>query len=348
MKLSVAKSSAFLEHPDQHLRVFLLYGPDTGLTRERASLLAKHFVNDLGDPFAVSDISAETLASDPARFADEMASIPMLGGRRLVRVRDAGDPLFAAIDRFLSAPPKTNPNGADSVAILEAGELDKRSKLRLRIEDDPLAMALPSYQEEGRVLDATITALLKEQGFTIARNALQELSTLLPPDRLGVRSEVDKLVTFAYGRKEKRIVEEDVDALIVDAGGQNVDAAVDAAAGGERGRLDALLVRLAAEGAAPTHILRSAQRHFLRLYEAAGLMRDENISAMEAIKRLRPPVFFKKEQPMAAQLNRWGTPRITKALALLMEAEAKGKTTGMPSELLAQRALLSIASGGRR
>jgi DNA polymerase-3 subunit delta len=313
------------------------------LTRERGDRLAGHFVDDAADPFAVSELSVETLGADPARFADEMASLPMLGGRRLVRVRDADDVLFTAIDRFLSSPPT-----GDSVAILEAGELDKRSKLRLRIEDDPNAIALPSYQEEGRALDATIATLLKEQGFSIARDALQELGGLLPPDRLGVRSEVNKLVTYAHDRKEKRIALADIDALIAAAGGQNVDAAIDAAAGGERATLDALLNRLAAEGTAPIQILRGAQRHFLRLYEAASLMGAENIGAGEAIKRLRPPVFFKKEEAMAAQLRRWSAPRIARALALLLEAEAKGKNTGMPAELLAQRALLSLASGGRR
>ena len=61
---------------------------------------------DLQDPFRVADLSAATLAADPARLADEAAQISLMGGRRVVRVRDAGDALAPLFGRFLADMPR--------------------------------------------------------------------------------------------------------------------------------------------------------------------------------------------------------------------------------------------------
>jgi DNA polymerase-3 subunit delta len=343
MKLSVAKAGAFVERPDKNLRLFLLYGPDSGLVRERGAILLKHFAKDVSDPFAVQELEADALHGDAARLHDEMASIPMLGGRRVVRIVEAGDALFSALDKVLGDLPK-----GDSVAIIEAGELDKRSRLRLRIEDDPVSMAIPCYPEEGPALDKTITDLLKTHGFTPERDALQALVALLPPDRRGVRMEVDKLATYAHGKNPPRITLDDVRAVCGDAGAQETDEAVEAAASGARAQLDHCLTRLTAENTPAVQILRASQRHFLRLYEAASLMREEEMSAAEALKRLRPPVFFKKEALMTRQLQRWKPKQIMAALALLIKAETRAKSSGLPSDRLAEKALRDIADFSAR
>ncbi len=57
MKLSAARVAAFLQRPDQAIRAVLLYGPDTGLVRERADTLARTVCPDLKDPFRVADLS---------------------------------------------------------------------------------------------------------------------------------------------------------------------------------------------------------------------------------------------------------------------------------------------------
>jgi len=336
MKLSVSKSAAFVDSPDKTLTLFLLYGPDAGLVRERGDALARKFVSDLSDPFAVAELGSETLAGDAARLADELAAIPMLGGFRLVRVRDAGDAMFTAVDQLLDAPPK----GA-CAAILEAGDLDKRSKLRARIEDDSRSIAIPCYPEEGFALEKSVQAMLKTDGFIIEREALERLTALLPPDRIGIRHEVDKLITFALKSDPKRITLEDVEATLSDAAAETIDEAVWAAASVNLPRLDAALARLEVEDIQPVTLLRAMQRHLLRLYEVRAAMAG-GASQEEAIRNLRPPVFFKREAQMREQARRWSLPALSEALRALVEAEARSKSTGFPAALLVSRALLGI------
>lgn len=336
MKLSVSKSAAFIEQPDKTLCLYLLYGPDAGLVRERGTALAKKFVADLSDPFAVADIGADTLHADAASLGDELATVPMLGDWRLVRVKDAGDNVFAAVDAALEHPPKGR-----AIAILEAGDLDKRSKLRLRVEDDARAMAIPCYAEEGYALDKTVQGMIKAEGFSIDRDALAMMVDLLPPDRIGIRLETDKLISYCLKAADKRITREDVQAALTDNAAEDIDDAVWAAASADIRTLDATLERLSAQDVQPVALLRGMQRHLLRLYEVRAHM-AQGLSMAEALKELRPPVFFKREKQMLDQARRWSLPALHTALHALVEAEVQCKSTGTPAERMAERALLGL------
>ena len=115
MRLAPARIAAFLQGPDPEIRAVLLYGPDEGLVRERAELVARSVCPDLKDPFRVADLTAAGLAADPARLADEAAQLSLAGGRRVVRVLGAGDALAKLFSGFLESTP------GDALVVVEAG-----------------------------------------------------------------------------------------------------------------------------------------------------------------------------------------------------------------------------------
>ena len=91
MKLAWRDIAKFAEKPDPRALAVLIYGPDEGLVRERLIQLTKTVVEDPNDPFNIADLTADIVTDDPARLSDEARSISMLGGRRVVRLRGAGD-----------------------------------------------------------------------------------------------------------------------------------------------------------------------------------------------------------------------------------------------------------------
>ena len=91
----------------------------------------------------------------------------MLGGRRVVRVREAGDALAAAAAAALQAP-------GDSLIVMEAsGALPARSKLRALAEGLEVGAAIACYPEEGRALGERIGATLAAAGISMDADALQ-------------------------------------------------------------------------------------------------------------------------------------------------------------------------------
>src|SRR4051812_37128436 len=156
MKYTAAQLATYLKRPDAGLRAFLVYGPDDGLVRERAEALGRSVAERLDDPFRVTTLAAAQLAGDPARLADEAAAMSLMGGRRVVQLRGAGDGLAGALGAVLNAP-------GDALIVVEAGELAARSSLRRLFEAAGNAAAIACYADGPRVLDRLIRETLAEQ-----------------------------------------------------------------------------------------------------------------------------------------------------------------------------------------
>ncbi len=334
MKIDTRAIPGFVKRPDPAARAVLLFGPDAGLVREYAEAIARTVVTDLADPFRVAELGTDTLKDDPARLSDEAAAISMLGGRRVIRVRGAGNETLAALKNLLDDPK------GDGLVVIEAGELDGKSGLRKLCESADNAAAIACYRDEGANLARTISDSLAACGISAESDALEWLAMRLGGDRAITRSEIEKL--SLYVGKGARAKVEDCQAVIGDSADIDLDDLTRATAGGDMTSLDRAFSRLASEGDSPIQVLRHVARYFQRLQIAQGEM-ARGMDADAAMARLRPPVFWKEKAPFKSQLSRWPLPRLTAALERLLDAEIQCKSSGMPGELVAQRCLMALA-----
>jgi DNA polymerase III subunit delta len=338
MIVKARDAERFSAGPPAGVIAALVYGPDTGLVRERAIGLAKSAVPDLADPFRVAELDDSILGSDPARLWDEASALSMTGGRRVVRVRGADNGDAKTFERFLGAPP------GDALIVVEAGDLAKSSALRRVFEEAENAAAIACYPDDGDTLESLIRNMLKAAGLSIAADALSHAAGRLGSDRAVTRSEIEKLILYAMG--ERTVTLAHVDAVMGDESELRVDSALDAAGSGDYETLDRELSRLWAAGTSPVAMLRQAMTHFQRVM-AVRAEKDGGKDIAAAMRSLRPPVHFSRDAAFRRQIALWPVARIEEALSHLYEAEALAKTTAVPSETAASRALLSIAAMAR-
>jgi len=334
----IVKSSdgeRYAARPPKELVAALIFGPDSGLVRERAETMAKTVVSDLSDAFRVSELDDAALSGDGARLFDEAAAISMLGGRRVVRVRGAGNGLAKLFQSFLDDPK------GDALVVVEAGDLAKSAALRKVFEDADNAAAIACYADSARDLSGVVRDALKAQGLSISAEALDDAVSRLGSDRGVTRREIEKLALYAHGKGKVTI--EDVRAAMGDEAEARIDEVCDAAGEGDLKRLDLALTRLAAEEMSPIAILRVAMGHFQRL----ALAKSARDGIESAMRRLRPPVHFMRTASFKNQASRWSEERLAGALDLLLEAETLCKTTGVPAEAVTGRALFNVAALAR-
>ena len=337
MKLAPPRVGAFLAKPDAAMRAALVYGPDAGLVRERADRIATAICPDLRDAFRVADLTAAALLADPARLNDEAAALSLVGGRRVVRVREAGDAAGALFERFLADPPP-----GDSMVVVEGGELATRSSLRRAFESATIAVAIPCYADGRREIEELVREVLGARRVAIDSDAMGYLVGHLGGDRLASRRELEKLALFAGDGG--RVGLADATQSVGDSAAMTIDDIVYAAAEGDAAALERALMRAFLEGEAPVGVLRALMRHFQRLHlvqsRIAAGAGDE-----DALRSLRPPLFFKLQDRFKRQLRVWSQARATQALTVLTQAEIKAKTTGLPAEAICRDALMRIARG---
>ena len=323
-------------NPPRGLAAALVFGPDSGLIRERAETLLKTVVDDLADPFRVCDLDEQTLAGDPARLFDEAAAISMLGGRRVVRVRGAGNGLAKLFESFLAEP------AGDALVVVEGGDLAKGAALRKVFEEADNAAAIPCYLDSQSGLSDVVRDALKAEDLSIAPDALADAVSRLGSDRGVTRRELEKLALYARGKKQVTL--EDVRAVLGDEAEARIEEACDAAGTGDLNRLDLALERLWTADVSAVAVLRQAMAHFQRLL-LVGSVRGDSLD--EAMRKLRPPLHFSRTAAFKAQVQKWSEAKLFEALDLLLETEALCKTTGVPAEAACARALFNVAAIGR-
>jgi DNA polymerase-3 subunit delta len=306
--------------------------------RERADTLAKTVVPDLSDPFRVADLDEAALMADNARLFDEAAAISMLGGRRVVRVRGAGNALGPLFETFLEEPK------GDALVVVQAGDLAKGSALRKAFEEADNAAAIACYADTAQDAARVAQSALRAEGLSISDEALDDAVSRLGADRGLIRREIEKLALYAQGKK--RIELEDVRAVLGDEAEARVEAVCDAAGEGKLPELDVALERLWAADGAAAHILRAGLGHFQRLLQVK-IAHREGTPVEATMKRGWPQIHFSRTASFKAQVARWSEDRLLDACDLLLETEALTRTTGIPVEAVTGRAFFSIAAMAR-
>ncbi|MBV8200172.1 MAG: DNA polymerase III subunit delta [Acidobacteria bacterium] len=338
MKPPPSRVASFLQRPDSDIRAVLIYGPDDGLVRERAGIIARAICPDLSDPFRVADLTAPVIAADPARLGDEAAQLSLTGGRRLVRVRGGDEGLAKPFLEFLTRMP------GEAFVLVEAGELAPRSALRRAFEEARYAAAIACYPDTPRDLAALIRETLAAHKVTASRDAVQFLVEQLGGDRLLTRSELEKLLLYAG--EGGRVELEDARLCISDTAALELDDAVMAAAEGDAVRLERVLCRVLQQGESPVTMIRALLRHVQRLHTLAARV-TTGTSPEEVLRTARPPIFFKQEDSFRRQLLLWSEVQLRPQLKRLAAAELAMKTTGLPAETICRQAMLAVAQVAR-
>jgi DNA polymerase III subunit delta len=339
VKVQAARAESFLARIDPSLRVLLLFGPDTGLVRERAEKIVSDMVGSPPDPFGYAELGMDDLREAPSRLSDEVRTVGFGVERRLVWLRDATDSAGASVSDVLED------ESGEGFLLLTAGELAARSGLRKTVEGSKMGAALGCYGDEGRGLGEVIKSVFDEAGVNASPDALAYLHANLGGDRGMTRSELQKLALYAG--PGGRIDLAEASALVGDSAQRSLSDIALAAGDGSHGRLDRALHRAYREGASAIAILRAASRHFQRLLLARAMV-DGGDGAVDAVGRLRPPVFWKEKGVMVAQVSRWARRPLVTVLARLTEAERQCKRSGVPQESVCNRVLLEIAQAGAR
>lgn len=333
MKLDARAASAALANPAPW-RAILLHGPDAGLVRARGGGLTRAVLGTLDDPFRLAELDREGFA----RIPEEVASLALTGGRRVVRVREADDRAATWVGAALEGR-------GEGLLVLEAGELPPRSRLRALIERAKNAAAIGCYPEEGRTLGETIRSVLTARRVLIRAEALEWLTTQLGADRLASEQELEKLALYAGPGGTVELP--DAMECTGDLAGLSLDDALFAATAGRAALAERALETAMAEGAAAIGILRAAILHLQRLHRVRSAM-AEGVAEAEAAKRLRPPLFARRQGAFGAALRLWPEPALAAALTALWETELACKQTGAPAETLCRNAISALARRAAR
>ena len=325
MKIATNQIESYLRRLNPAISAYLLFGPDQGMATERARRLMGLVVEDPQDPFLVADLSGDTIRQDPARLIEEAQAISMIGGKRVVRVRQAGDYLTKAMQPLLAI------DEIEALVIVEGGDLAASSSLRKLFEKAKNAAAIPCYRDEGRGLIGLINDMTREAGLSLSRDAVDYLAANLGADRELSKREIEKLILLNMHKEGETIDVEEAAQAIGDSAALAIDDWVFAVLLGDGINAQKRRERLLAEGQVPVRLLRAMLGTLKRLIQLQVVKAADIQSAINAA---RPPIHFRQKPLYERTLRRWQSDQLADFLVLTHSCEEACKTTGSPATLL--------------
>ncbi len=329
MKISSYQVENYIKKiADEKISGCLLYGPEPTITRFRFEVIAKKIVNDLADPFLVSQLSSEKIKEDKAILTDEFYSIAMLGGRRLIMIKDCDAHTVQALKILLSDPQYGRKS--DNFILIQGGDMDKSSALRKLVEESQFLMAIPCYEEDATSLRKSISELFVENDIMVEGEIINLMVKNFGKDRNLIVNEINKIKNYLGDEKKlslevfKKITSSNQDENLQDFAVQFASKNYEwcflrAEKALEVGNESILLVR-------------NLINYFSKLYNAKVSIENSGKSLDDAVKSAQ--IFYKIEADFRRNLQSLSLKFIAKSLQSFEKLEINLKKGNMSSRLV--------------
>jgi DNA polymerase-3 subunit delta len=327
VKPGAGDAAAFCRAPDQELAGALLHGADEGLVAMRRRELVAALLGPEADPLQLTRLEASALRRDSAALDDAMRSRGFFAGRGVVSLEGATDALAPTLAGILAdAAPQ------DAFLVVSAGVLKGSSELRRLfrtarrlIELEVPAEAPGADEIEARLVELGLRCGLEQD----ARHLLAGFGASL--DRVSFDRLLECVAIFSLDAPAP-LRAEDVRLLSPAGLEAEIDAFVDAVAGGRPEQVGPTLRRVVAAGASAVTLLLGLQRHF------RGMMMAATGGAG------RGPVWGARRDIAAAQARGWRPGRLEQAARMLYDADARVRSAERaPALALVERCALRLA-----
>jgi len=321
------------------IRGVVIYGSNEGMISTLSQQFIKAVSPDIYDAFHVSYLNMADITADVGALYAEFNAQSLMGGRRVVVIKDATNLLTKPLREMLDSSP------SDSLLVITSLTLKTKDSLATLAKDESNFYGIGCYDDRDEDISVFVSKFISKSGFKTDNMTLQLLCSRLSNDRKISQNELDKLVSYMGDRRTISV--DDVLTAVSDTAAASQEDLCYYTALGKVEKAIASYNRLIFEGEYPVTLIRTVSYHFMKLLDCAVKM-EKGETADKVVFGLRPPLMFFRKQDFLAQLRVWNRSRLLSALNLLYQAERECKTTDLPAEQVASFVLMRIANGVKR
>lgn len=261
------------------IRGVVIYGSNEGMIATLSQQFIKAISPDIYDAFHVSYLEMTDIASDIGALYAEFNAQSLMGGRRVVVIKEATNLLTKPLRELLAS------SSSDSLLVITSSSLKTKDSLAVMAKDEADFYGIGCYDDRDEDITAFASKFMAKNGVNIDNNAFQLLCSRLSNDRKISANELDKLVT--YMGENKTIGVNDVLTVISDTSASSQEDLCYFIAPGLTDKALASYNRLVFEGENPVSIVRTISYHFMKLLDCAVKM-EKGETADKVVFGLRP------------------------------------------------------------
>ena len=272
-------------------KFFLLYGENEGF---KLQAIKKEFENKfLGETQTYEE--KEILNNENA-FFDSINSKSFFEKEKLIIINRCTDKLKDTIEEIVEK------KIIDIKIILNAGILEKKSKLRSFFEKSKEGVCIPFYADSAQTLSAIVNNFFREKKISISQQTINLLVDRCRGDRQNLNNELDKINNYSLNRKNINLDEilkltnlaenYNVSELIDGCLSKNLKKTVNILNENNYSAEDCILITRT--------FLIKLKRLFKIKKELESIKNIDNV-----ITAFKPPIFWKDKETVKQQVGKW-------------------------------------------
>jgi len=288
-----------------HNKLVLLYGKNEGFKNEATNNLIK-------DKDEVTKYEEKEVLENINDFIESILSKSLFESEKIIIIRRVTDKILKIIDEIDSK------NIEDVKIILNADNLEKKSKLRSLFEKDKKYICVPFYPDTDQTLSKLTFNFLKKKNISISQSNINLIVNKCNGDRETLLNELNKIEYFS--KNGKKITAENIAKLTNLIENHGISELIDNCLAKNKKKIvnilnennfnndDCILI---------TRTFLNKAKKILKL--SSEFQNNKNIDL--TISSAKPPIFWKDKEITKQQIYKWTPENIKQLIYKLSEIE---------------------------
>ena len=290
--------------------LILFYGKNEGLKKKTIKDLIK---NEKGTIFNYEE---KEIIDNQILFIENLLTRSLFETKKIIIIKRVTDKIINFIDEI-----KTK-NLDDILIILEAGNLEKKSKLRTNFEKDKNYICVAFYPDNEQTLSKLAFSFFREKNITISQENINLIVSRSNGDRENLYNELNKIEFFS--KNGKTITNESISKLSNLNENYAISELIDYCFAKNEKKILHILNENNFNNDDSIIIARTflnKSKKILKLLKEFEYNKDLDLT----ISNAKPPIFWKEKEITKIQLMKWKSSSIKKAIYKLNDIELQIK-----------------------
>lgn len=312
----IAKHSEINKINFKKNNIYLFYGKNESLKKEKINLLAKKFENT-----QLIKYNQNEILDNSNIFFNEILNNSFFENQKILLINQATDKIEKIISELLSY------SIIDTLIILNAEILEKKSKLRILFEKNNDLICVPFYPDNNETLINIVYSFLKEKKILLSQSDVNLLINRCNNDRGNIENELNKIEMLS---ETKKIKPEDIIKIINLYENYEISDLVDnCLAKNHKKTLNIINENNFSSEEVVLIIRIFINKAKKLLYLADNYAANKDLE--KTISSSRPPIFWKNKEIIKQQIIKWKSNNIKKLIFDLNNIELQIKKNSLSS-----------------
>jgi len=289
--------------------LILFYGKNEGLKNEALNILIK---NKKG----VSNYDEKEILDNEIVFIENILSKSLFENEKSIIIKRATDKILKVIEILYLK------NLENTTIIINADNLEKKSKLRSFFEKDKNLICVPFYPDNDQTLSKLAHSFLKDKKISISPSNINLIITKCSGDREVLMNELKKIEFFC--KNGKKISSENISKLINLNENHSISELIDNCLAKNKNKTINILNENNFNNEDCIMITRSFLIKAKKLLALSKTF-EKNKNIDLTISSAKPPIFWKEKEITKQQIYKWKSENIRKLIYSLNEIELQIK-----------------------